>query len=525
MAGKKKAPSPFPLRIREPAKESCWIESDAYDRARFAELRHDSPSLRGLEERGRVFLPHFSSLLEDLFSALFKHNVVFLPEAAVASSARVNRFLLDGLLASTPYAHLRERTQLDETRAGLATALLGERTLELLRAEKLFTRRDLLDHFDLARDEEEMAKRLEQIADAEEAQRDPSLGDSARRELADVAQRIDREARLGEARLRRKTAQIAGDLERNGHEAGRRLAAEALGVAQVLEDAADEADSWGRALGAGGSGSAGQSLELGRRLAQNPKLRKLSRLLGHMREQALALRHRLFERRNEEVYEIGSGRDLARLLPHELVALGHPLLRLDWNRRYVEGTLLEYSLRGDDERGRGPMVVCLDGSSSMAGEKEIWSKAVTLTLLEIARRERRHFRAILFSSADTELKSFDLNRGERYRSNLQDALDLAESFPGGGTDFERPLDAAVECLADSRFRRGDIVLVTDGECRVGEEWRERFLAAKDRLDFSLYSILIDVGGSTLETVNRISDRVSRVSELTATGVKDLFVHV
>jgi uncharacterized protein with von Willebrand factor type A (vWA) domain len=161
----------------------------------------------------------------------------------------------------------------------------------------------------------------------------------------------------------------------------------------------------------------------------------------------------------------------------------------------------------------------------MAGEKEIWSKAVALTLLEIARRERRRFRAILFSSPETGLYTLDLNKGERYASDLKGVLDLADYFPGGGTDFERPLDAAVECLGDSRFRRGDIVLISDGECRVGEEWKQRFLGEKERLDFSLYSILIDVGGSTLETLAELSDRVSRISDLAADKVKDLFLRV
>jgi uncharacterized protein with von Willebrand factor type A (vWA) domain len=524
MAGrKKKLAAPSPRRLREPASATCWIESDSYDRARFADLLRDSPSVAALEEKGRVFLPQFPSLLEDLFCALYKHNVVWLPKVNVAPSSRVNEVLLRGLLASTPYSHLRERTPLDEGRAGLAAALLGECALEILRTEKIFTRRDLLDHFELARDEAEMARRLDELANADTTQSDPAIGEATRSELERLAERLDREADIAEGRLRRKTAEISSDLERKSGEAQKRLEAEALGVAQVFDDAADEAESWGRALG--GSGSASQSLELGRRLAQNRKLRKLSRLLGRMREQALALRHRLFERRNEEIYEVGSGRDLARMLPHELLALRQRELRRDWRRRYVEGQLLEYSLRGGDERGRGPMIVCLDVSSSMAGDKEIWSKAVTLTLLDIARRERRRFRAILFSSTETPLKTFDLNRGERYRSDLHGALDLADYFPGGGTDFERPLDAALECLADSRFRKGDIVLVTDGECRVGEAWRERFVDEKARLDFSLYSIAIDVGGSTLDTLTQISDRVSRVSDLTAGGVKDLFVHV
>ena len=69
------------------------------------------------------------------------------------------------------------------------------------------------------------------------------------------------------------------------------------------------------------------------------------------------------------------------------------------------------------------------------------------------------------------------------------------------------------------------MLITDGECRVSEPWKERFLAEKRRLDFALYAILIDVGGSTLETLAELADRISRVSELTDEGVKDLFTRV
>src|SRR5437773_12194801 len=133
-----------------------------------------------------------------------------------------------------------------------------------------------------------------------------------------------------------------------------------------------------------------------------------------MREHALALRRSPFERASEEVFEVRLGKDVERLLPPELAALHHPLLRRDFARRLVEGRLLSYALRGVDEHGRGPMIVCLDGSSSMAGEKASSSKAVALTLLEIARRQRRLFRFTCFSSADTPLFTLDLNPRERY---------------------------------------------------------------------------------------------------------------
>jgi uncharacterized protein with von Willebrand factor type A (vWA) domain len=112
----------------------------------------------------------------------------------------------------------------------------------------------------------------------------------------------------------------------------------------------------------------------------------------------------------------------------------------------------------------------------MAGDKEIWSKAVTLTLLEIARKQRRLFRSICFSSAETPLQVLDMNPRDRYQADTKTIMDLAEYFPGGGTDFQRPLDAALDCLGQSRFKKGDIIFITDGECQVEPVWAVRFRA-------------------------------------------------
>ena len=169
------------------------------------------------------------------------------------------------------------------------------------------------------------------------------------------------------------------------------------------------------------------------------------------------------------------------------------------------------------------MVVCLDGSSSMAGDKEIWSKAVALTLLDIAQRQRRLFRSIAFSSADMPLQVLELNRRQRYHAEVPKVLELAEYFPGGGTDFQKPLSAALECLQESPYRRGDIVFITDGECRVDPAWLAEFRGAKDRLGFAVLSVLIDVGASAVGTLKEFSDKVTTISQLTSDAGKEIFL--
>ena len=105
------------------------------------------------------------------------------------------------------------------------------------------------------------------------------------------------------------------------------------------------------------------------------------------------------------------------------------------------------------------------------------------------------------------------------------ALDVAEYFPGGGTDFEMPLDAALATprrgALPARRRRADHGRRVPGVARSGSS---ASVARSSRLGFSLYSVLIDVGTEQhLARSPTLSDRVTSVSRLTDAAARDLFV--
>jgi uncharacterized protein with von Willebrand factor type A (vWA) domain len=533
-----------------PPNQACWVESDSYDRGTFARLSDESASLRETIDAGAALLPRFAALVEDLFGLCFKNTVVFRDAAMVAPSAHPNRPLLDALATSPALGALRQHTVLDETRAGLGALLLAEELLAQLRNQRLWTREDLRDLWDLLAQENETREKIEaydvatELASDQESDREeqapsnPSsagaaessararVSPAASARAADAARGFEHDADLAEARLRQRVRRLVERAGATAPEPIKRAELSAIRTAQELADTGEEGTTaWGLGLGGGRRGSAAAQLELGRRLTRNPKLKRLAQMVGRMRESAFRLRKRNFERVNQETYAVERGAAIARLLPQELVGIRHPILRRDFQRRLIEGTLQVYELRGIEEKGRGPMVVCLDGSSSMAGDKELWAKAVALTLLEIARRQRRLFRFLCFSSADQPLWSLDLNPGSRYEIDERKVYDLAEYFPGGGTDFEVPLNAAVECLAAARYKRGDIVLITDGECRVSSEWLTRFRADKARHGFFVFSVLIDVGTSVLETVREFSDKITSVGQLTDDAARELFLTI
>jgi len=254
-------------------------------------------------------------------------------------------------------------------------------------------------------------------------------------------------------------------------------------------------------------------------------LGELARLVGRFKQDARALRRKTLDRGVSEAYDIERGADLGRLIPSELLALHHPQLRADFHRRLLEGAVLQYRLREDEQKGKGPMVVCIDVSSSMQGDKELWAKAVSLTLMDIARRQRRLFRAVLFSSGPESMKVIDLNRERRYQPELPKVIEMAEYFPGGGTDFQGPIDAAVGLIADKKLKRGDIVVITDGECQVSPEWLAQLKERKEDLQFSIFAVLVDVGSSDLSTLAQFSDRVSSVTKLTVEGSREIFLKI
>ena len=108
----------------------------------------------------------------------------------------------------------------------------------------------------------------------------------------------------------------------------------------------------------------------------------------------------------------------------------------------------------------------------------------------------------------------------------QALLDFAEHFPGGGTDFEEPLGRALDLVTEQRgYRRGDIVFITDGEAQVSEDFLRRLTELKRRYRFVIHGIQVDVEASSGDTLERICDRLQRVTELRAEAVTRLFMHV
>jgi uncharacterized protein with von Willebrand factor type A (vWA) domain len=528
---------PHPLYVPVVPDKATWLESDNYDRRAWRELGLSASSIGELIESGEKLVPHFGALLQDLFFGLFKYNLVWLKPDAVRRSAILNRTILEKLLPSPGFEMLKTRTLLEEDKAVIAALVLGDQVLELVRSEKLINRREMLDLFDLEHQEQNLAEAAAALKNAAElaeqqAERKPDSAEGEPGADADLKKKIDdlkdaaaRAAQVSEARLNQKARLFEDQLKHGDHSELKRMQLRSAQLAYEIDRVAQDSHDFSLEFGQGGRQSAAERLELSRHLARNKKIGELARLVGRFKQDAHAIRRKTLDRGVAEAYDIERGSDLGRLIPSELLAMHHRGLRADFMRRLLEGAVLQYRLRADEQKGKGPMIVCIDVSSSMQGDKELWAKAVSLTLMDIARRQRRLFRAVLFSSGPETLRVLDLNHRRRYQPELAKVLEMAEYFPGGGTDFQAPIDAAVELLDDRKLKRGDIVVITDGECQVAPEWLAALRQRKDELKFAILSVLVDVGASDASTLASFSDRVTSVKKLTVEGARDIFLKI
>jgi uncharacterized protein with von Willebrand factor type A (vWA) domain len=520
-----------PRRLYIPAvpAEASWIESDSYDRRAWSDIGLGAPAIGELVEAGRRLVPYFDALLSDLFFSLFKYNVVWHKPDAVRRSAILNYTMLERLIASPAFEALKSRTLLEEDKAAIAALALAEQALEMIRAERILNRRELLDLWDMHHQEEDLASRAEQLKTIAEAGAQ-NAGESAddeelKKKIDKLREAAARAAQVSEARLNQKARQVQEQIGNADRGEMRRMEVKSFELAQEIDRVAQDSHDFSLEFGQGGRLSAGERLDLGRHLARNKKLGELARLVGRFKQDARALRRKTLERGVAEAYDVERGSELGRLIPAELLALHHNSLRRDFGRRLLEGELLQYRLREEEQKGKGPMVVCIDVSSSMEGDKELWAKAVSLTLMDIARRQRRLFRAVLFSSGPTSLRVLDLNQERRYQPELAKVMELAEYFPGGGTDFQQPIDAAMDLIEHKRLKRADIVIITDGESQVAPEWLDNLRRRKEALKFSIYAVLVDVGSSQLSTLAQLSDRVTSIKRLSAEGTREIFLKI
>lgn len=460
---------------------TATIERDHYDERAWVTAVETNPALVEVGGLLDAVNPAGSAALADAFHTLHK-GIPRLAEQ-VDPAHRINLEVMRRLMASPVWAHARQTTVGDLTASTFAVEAIGRHLVDLYR--KLAPVADAADRLAAARSE------------AGEAGIEPGDGNDGAEDAVGAA----------EAALDAAVDAMGPVFD--------------VGVAAIAGDADEASERSVRAV-AGWLGDAGETatmdparrLDLVRRLTTQ-RVEDIAKLIGRMDAEVRAQQAANWEAGSDEISGIEVGNDLNRVLPSELLGLCHPALVPDFLDRYDQRRLMQIQRRSRPRLDRGGIVYVEDSSTTMRGDRTNWARALGFTLLRIATRDHRAFRAIVFAGPDDPIVEFDFG-DDAATAPFETHLSYLEFTMTGATDFMRPLNRALDYVTAEHTATGrthsDVVFATDGQAPIDDGWLDTWNAAKTELGLRCYGVAI--GPATARSIDLVSDYVTSVSKFT-----------
>jgi uncharacterized protein with von Willebrand factor type A (vWA) domain len=516
------------------------IQHDRWDDEDVVQAQKDVATLRAARSQlsdcleGMELAPELGpDAMDDAFLTFLKSEPEVLAEDAVRPDRRVNRVVSDELIKLDETERLRKYSVNDPVQAALSTVAI-EKDLEVI-YDRLKAQQQKGEDLQKAIDEwgglAGEAQDAQDIYENWKAGQGEGQGEPMTQEQIDEMLQKLREALEKAEQAKAKAEQAEQEFNESMQgEAGDVKAQLQKAVKDAADDAqqaSESARAWGLDPGTLHKMDPTQRIELAKKLG-SPKFKRIAELFGPMRNLLTSEQARKTTHSHEEVFDVGIGSDLGRVLPQEVLNLRPGPTRLDFLRRFTEGKLLQYELSGTEKLGRGGIVFCEDGSGSMSGERTIWAKAVGLALIHLARDQHREIHIFHFSGPGS-IQEFAFTRPEDF--TLDAMLAYAEGFYGGGTDYVGPMKRSLQVLGKEFSGTGklksDIVFASDGECHVPPEFMEEFLKEIERMDGAVWAIMIGgtpAKGGALDTMS--AGKVATVqSLLSADNIRAVFRQV
>lgn len=234
------------------------------------------------------------------------------------------------------------------------------------------------------------------------------------------------------------------------------------GAASAAADA--EAIGGGLGLGSGSTLESTKLAEYTRRLRRSPHLVNIMRMAGRFIAKANQLQRQRTNLPGMEITGIELSGDLSRLLPVEssLIAGAVPELELLALARLTQRRALSYKRILRTPVAMGPIVVSVDESGSMDGERIEAAKGLALAMASIARAQKRPFLLCAWSGTP-EI---------RVASGSTEAIiEWLEAFFSGGTCLDGPLHTlpATAWPAGPVGAKSDHIIITDDDVGLSDD--------------------------------------------------------
>ena len=467
---------------------------------RFNELVQLAKILHDTCADGEKMYPGFIHIIGDIWSVFYQRNPRLNP--SMKENNDVQYEMLTHLMQTEEFARWQSLTATDDLLSVLTAVSISEQLKKWLKENK-----ELRE----AQRKQERAERSKQRAQQRLNDIQKTLSDTRATEQAKRLAQLQKEftqKQLLAAQAEQKQAQL--DVQKTM----KKLTVEQFNA--MLTKSTTNARTTKQAISQIGTLDGkklktvpiGEQFQLAEQIQQHDLLKKIAELTGRFKRIAKKkqkAKHRMTMERKNVTY----GQEIGRLLPMELASFVLPNAKLDFLKRYSEQQTLIFDTKGKDRRGRGPIIICMDESSSMTSIKAE-SKAFCLALLMIARKQKRDFAIVPFASEVGEVVIFT-----KGRSTAEDIVNFSTRFLGGGTNYEKPLQTSLDILTKSEFNKADVLFVTDGSSFLSSRFLEQFNTIKKKRNFECTSIVLTnlIHTVNLDIVERFSDKVIEVKNL------------
>lgn len=292
--------------------------------------------------------------------------------------------------------------------------------------------------------------------------------------------------------------------------ARRRAVRAAKKAGEEVKDRFEAGQAFGVDEGTEGKLDPKEAAELYRRIKNSPDLKKLVEWAGRFRLASASAQRLKVRHGQDEVVGITVGGDVKYLLDSELVQLldDDDLISLPALDRLLRKQCLQREWQGTEKKKDGPVMILIDESGSMQGDKIIMAKALALAVCHNARKRRRWVGLVAWSYRN-QRRTLVLPPGGWNTGAL---LDWLQGFLNGGTAF--PIDVLPELWKQMGAPEGktDVLTVTDGEVEPFTDsqvtdFKEWKALSKARL------LTVGVGSDGGQYMKSISDEVRVVRDL------------
>lgn len=476
--------------------ETSVLNTDKFDKRRFNLIYEMSKSIQELEKEAEF--PLCKELLGDIWAGLFKVQPKI--KEVVEGHLLLNHRIMEQIMREEAFLDYRNTTMLDDMSSAIGTLNFGKQTIKWIKEQ--------------ARKNEQIREQLEQIQQLTEQRN----------------QQVDRMNKNNEKISEDKISEYKHQMNEFMSSISEQLFADvnssksfSRAIQIAIKNTIDTKKNIESLIGGIQSGTASAELkkiplrdkiQLAEILSDDKDLKEIAKWAGKFKRIA---RNKQKVKTKEGTHQSGieMGNDLERVLPNELLLLSDNRTRNDFLKRYAEGRLIQYEQKGRESLGEGSIIVCLDQSGSMEYDQlENISKAFTLSLISIARRQKRNFVYIPFDSSVGNVKTY-----VKGKIKAKEMIELARGFLGGGTDFEHPLKEAIKYIKKDTYKDADIILITDGEAYVSDDFLKEFRREKNKKKFHVLSLTLT---SNIHTLEEFSDRVIQIENFDDKGAYEAF---